>query len=302
MAILLLRRFAAVPRLREPERYSKGGPCLRKKSFWLLLLPGLLLILVFLILPIARIVLPTFQVEGQLSLSLYQKFLGDSFYLRIFLRTLRVGVVTALISMVLALPVSFYISRQPGSRKGIFIAMATFPLLTNTVVRAFAWITILGREGILNNTLVRLGIVSEPLKLLYTEGAILVGSVYLFLPIMLISLVGVMENISDETLEAAQSLGANRLTTFLRVVVPLSVPGLIVGSVLVFAGASAAYSTPLMLGGNKNMLLSTLIYQQAMTLDNWTRASVIATVMIVTSYLVVGILNQVAARIGEKTT
>lgn len=274
---------------------------MKKKSFWLLLLPGLLLILFFLVLPIARIVLPTFFTEEGFSLSLYKEFLGDSFYLKIFARTLRVGLVTALICAVFALPVAFYISRLRGSKKGMLIAMATFPLLTNAVVRAFAWTTILGREGIINNLLMGTGAISEPLKLLYTEGAIVVGSVYLFLPIMLTSLVGVMENINDETLEAAQSLGANRFVSFVRIVIPQSIPGLIVGGVLVFTGASSAYSTPLMLGGNKNMLLSTLIYQQAMTLDNWTRASVIATVMIITSYLVVGVFNTIAARMGEKT-
>ena len=276
-------------------------PLLKKKSHWLLLLAGLLLILLFLVLPILRIVVPTFFGDGGLTLKGYTDFLGDSFYQKIFLRTIRVALVTSLICVVLALPVAFYISRMKSSRKGIMIALATFPLLTNTVVRAFAWIAILGREGILNNLLMKLGLVEEPLKLLYTEGAIVVGSVYLFLPIMLTSLVGVMENISDETLEAAQSLGANRFVSFLKVVVPLSMPGVIVGSVLVFAGTASAYSTPLMLGGNKNMMMSTLIYQQAMLLDNWTRASVIATVMIVTSYLVVGALNTIADKLGEKS-
>lgn len=273
---------------------------MKKKAFWLLLLPGLLLIFLFLVLPILRTILPSFGVEGVPSLERYLKFFGDPFYVQVFLRTLKIALITSLICVALALPVSFYISRTKISRRGLLLSLATFPLLTNTVVRAFSWITILGTEGVLNDLLLKLGLISSPLKLLYTEGAIVVGSVYLFLPIMLTSLVGVMENIHEETLEAAQSLGANRFVTFLRIVIPQAMPGVIVGSVLVFAGTASAYSTPLMLGGNRNMLMSTLIYQQAMLLDNWTRASVIATIMIITSYIIVGLLNNLASRLGEK--
>ena len=135
--------------------------------------------------------------------------------------------------------------------------------------------------------------------MLFTEGAIVVGSVYLFLPIMLTSLVSVMENIGEEMQEAALSLGANRFVSFLRVVVPLSMPGIIVGSVLVFAGTASAYSTPLMLGGNRNMMMSTLVYQQAMLLNNWDAASVISALMIVISYVVVGVLNGISSKISR---
>ncbi len=272
---------------------------MKNKGYILLLLPALLFLVVFLIVPIFRITIPSFFPEGGFSLKLYINFLSDSFYFKVFVRTVRISLITSLICAGIALPVSFYISRMSVSKKGMMIAFATFPLLTNTVVRAFAWIAILGRQGIINNFLTKLGVIAEPLKMLYTEGAIVVGSVYLFLPIMIISLVGVMENIRDDTLEAAQSLGSGRLITFLKIVVPLSMPGLIVGGVLVFAGTSSAYSTPLMLGGNKNMMMSTLIYQQAMVLSNWNMAAVIATIMIVSSYFIVGVLNKVADKISS---
>ena len=181
------------------------------------------------------------------------------------------------------------------------IALATFPLLTKSVVRAFAWINILGTEGLINRLILGLGLADKPLKMLYTEGAVIIGQVYLFLPTMLTSLIGTMENISDETLEAANSLGASQAVSFLKIVVPLSMPGVVVGGVLVFAGAASTYSTPLMLGGNKNMMMSTMIYQQAMLLDNWTRASVIATIMIITSYLLVGCFNKLAERLDKST-
>ncbi len=272
-----------------------------RRNLWvfLLILPGVGLIVFFMIIPIIRIILPTFFPEGSFSLELFQKFVSDSFYRTIFWRTIRIALTTCIICAIFSLPVAFYISRMGAAKKGLMMSLATFPLLTNTVVRAFSWITILGRGGILNNLFIRFNMIDEPLKLLYTEGAIIVGSVYLFIPIMITSLIAVMENITDEIQEAAQSLGANRLTTFLRIIIPLSMPGLIVGSVLVFAGAASAYSTPMMLGGNRNMVMSTLIYQQAMLLNNWKTASVVATIMILTSYLVIFILNKVAAKMNK---
>jgi len=273
---------------------------MKKRRIWaLLLVPGLALIVLFLVVPILRVILPSFAPEGRLSLSLYKDFLTDSFYLGILGRTVRVSLITCLICIVLGLPVSYYISRMQAGRKGVMIALATFPLLTNTVVRAFAWIVILGQEGIINKLMMSVGLISEPLRMLFTEGAIVVGSVYLFLPIMLTSLVSVMENIGEEVQEAALSLGANRFVSFMRIVVPLSMPGIIVGSVLVFTGTASAYSTPLMLGGNRNMMLSTLVYQQAMLLNNWDAASVISALMIVISYAVVGVLNGLSSKINK---
>lgn len=281
------------------DRVKREVPVKKNNKLLMLLVPGFVLVVFFLIVPILRIVLPTFAPDGTFTLQLYKDFIIDPFYQSIFIRTIRISLITCLICVVGALPVSFFISRLKSGRKGILIALATFPLLTNTVVRAFAWITILGREGILNNFFINIGITQEPFKMLYTEGAIVVGSVYLFLPIMITSLVGVMENIGDDVQEAALSLGANRMVTFARVVIPLSMPGIIVGSVLVFAGTASAYSTPLMLGGNRNMMMSTLIYQQAMLLDNWNTASVVAVFMMLTSFIVVGILNRIARKLNK---
>lgn len=271
----------------------------KKLGVALLILPATLLILVFLLVPVLRIIIPSFFVDGGFSLSRYTAFLTDPFYLNIVWRTLRLSLTTCLICTVLAIPTSYYIAKLPVRKKGLMLGLATFPLLTNTVVRGFAWITILGKKGVLNQALMGLGLIEKPLKLLYTEQAILFGMTYLFLPVMITSLVGVMENIDDEIQEAAMSLGASRFTAFFRIVIPLSMPGLIVGGVLVFAGASSAYTTAAMLGGNNNLMLSTLIYQQAFSLNDWDSAAVIATIMIVISYLLVTVLNKIAARLNK---
>ena len=172
------------------------------------------------------------------------------------------------------------------------------PMLTNSVIRAFAWINVLGKNGIINQILGIFNI--EPVSMLYTEFSVLIGTIYLFLPLMIITLVGVMENIDNDMMEAAESLGANRIVAFFKVILPMSVPGIITGSVLVFTGALTAYTTPQLLGGPSNMLMSTLIYQRAMTLNDWTSASVIALIMIVTTLIVMKGLNYVASKLDKR--
>ena len=152
----------------------------------------------------------------------------------------------------------------------------------------------------MNQILSALHLVDQPLSMLYTEFSVLVGTIYLFLPLMIITLVGVMENIDNDMMEAAESLGASRLLSFFKVILPMSIPGIITGAVLVFTGAMTAYTTPQLLGGPKNMLLSTLIYQRAMTLNDWTGASVVALVMIVTTLIVMKGLNAIAGRLDKR--
>lgn len=146
----------------------------------------------------------------------------------------------------------------------------------------------------------KIGLIKEPITLLYTEFSIIIGTIYLFLPLMIITVVGVMENIDNDMMEAAESLGANRITAFLKVVLPMSLPGIIVGGVLVFTGALTAYTTPQLLGGNKNLVLATFIYQKAMSVGDWTGASVIATIMIIITVLVIKILNGVAVKLDKR--
>ncbi|QUH27497.1 ABC transporter permease [Vallitalea guaymasensis] len=273
---------------------------MKKKWFYTLLIPGLTLIIVFLFIPLIYTIGSTFIGEEGYSFARYIEFLKDGYYIKIFNRTLRIALITSLVCMILGMPVAYYISRTKKSVRGIFIACTVFPLLTNSVVRSFAWMTILGSNGVINKLLMNLNIIDKPLKLLYTESAIIIGTVYLFLPLMVVSLVGVMENIENDLLEAAESLGANRIKAFFKVIFPLSVPGLIVGCVLVFTGAFTAYTTPQLLGGNTNIVLSTLVYQRAMTLGDWTGASVVATVMIVTTLTVIGVINKLASRLNER--
>ncbi|QZY55212.1 ABC transporter permease [Crassaminicella profunda] len=273
---------------------------MNKRWSYILLVPGLSLISIFLILPLIYTIIPTFIGESGVTFQQYISFFKDAYYVQIFNRTLKIAAITSIIAMILGVPVAYFISRTNKKIRGVMIACTVFPLLTNSVVRSFAWMTILGKNGIINKLFLNIHMIDEPYKLLYTEFAIIVGTVYLFLPLMIVSLVGVMENIENDLLEAAESLGASRLTAFFKIIFPLSVPGLIVGSVLVFTGALTAYTTPQLLGGNTNMVLSTLVYQKTMTLGDWTGASVVATIMIFTTLTVIFSINKLAKKLNER--
>lgn len=272
---------------------------MNKKWIYLFLMPGVLLLVVFLIIPLFATIGNTFFVDGSLSFSRYISFFQDEYYREIYMRTLKLGVITTFLAVVLGFPTSYYISRTNKKVRGLYIMFAVFPLLTSAVVRSFSWMVILGKKGIVNTTLLKLHIIDKPLSLLYNEFSIVAGLLYLFLPLMIMSLVGVMENIDGDLTEAAESLGATKLQAFVKVIFPLSVPGLIVGSILVFTGSITAYTTPQLLGGSKAKVLSTLIYQSAMTLFDWNTAAVVATIMIITTLAVSAIINTLSSKINK---
>lgn len=272
---------------------------MRKSAAYGFLVPGIVLLIFFLMVPLFSILWPTIFPDG-FSLSAYTSFFQDEYYMEILIRTIRIALVATLFCIVLGVPTAYFISRCSAKWKGILIAISIFPMLTNSVVRSFAWINILGKNGVINNLLMSLGVISEPIGMLYTEFSVLIGTIYLFLPIMIMTLVGVMDHIDNDMMEAAESLGASKLKAFMKVVLPMSIPGIITGAVLVFTGALTAYTTPQLLGGNKSLVLATLIYQRAVTLNDWAGAGVIAAVMIVTTLIVMKVLNMIAARLDKR--
>lgn len=272
---------------------------MKKSTYICFLLVPLILVIFLLIIPLFITILPTFW-RPRKGLANYIAFFADGFNRGIFFRSVRLSVITTLICVVLGLPTSYWLSFLGARRKRILNSLILFPLLTNAVVRGFAWISILGRNGILNSLLLRIHLLDAPAKLLYTEPAIVVGSVYLFLPVMISTLSSVMENIGTDTTEAALTLGANPVKVFFFVIIPLSFSGVLIAGVMVFAGAISAYTTPLLLGGDKNMMLATLLFQQSDTLGNWDAASLIAFIMILCSLGIMKIFNALARRIDKR--
>lgn len=272
---------------------------MKKSRAIFMVLPGLVIILLGLFAPLLKVILPTFF-HGSISVENYIKFFKDSYYIGIFIRTLKIAVLTTITCAVLGVPVAYFISLTSKKWRGFLLAFSLFPLMTNSVVRSFAWINILGNNGIINQSLMAFKIIDHPLQLLYTDFAIYIGSVYLFLPLMIVTVAGVMENIHISLMEAARSLGANPLKAFMKIIFPLSLPGIIVGSVLVFTGTLTAYTTPQLLGGNKKLVLATLIYQRAMSVSDWNGAAVIAFIMIVVTILVIKGLNYMAIKMDKR--
>ena len=273
---------------------------MKKNVRYTLLFPGIVLLCFFLVLPLLSSLIPTVFPESSFSLQLYIDFFKDSYFMAVLGRTLSISLIVTIFCAVLGLPAAYVISGVSKKWRGILIALTLFPLLTNSVIRSFAWITILGKNGVINNLLMMFGVITEPMSLLYTDFSIIIGSVYLFLPTMIMTLVGVLENIDDDLLEAAATLGLSPLKGFFKIILPLSLPGMIVGSILVFTGTLTAYTTPQLLGGNKKMMLATLLYQRATTLGDWTSASVIALVMIMITFAVMKALNLLAKSMDKR--
>ena len=273
---------------------------MRNNVRYILIFPGVVLLCFFLVLPLLSSLIPTFFPRNSFSFQLYSEFFKDSYFMGVLWRTLVNSFFVTLICAVFGLPVSYVISGVSKKWKGILIALTLFPLLTNSVIRSFAWITILGKNGVINSLLLQWGIIKEPITLLYTDFSIIIGSVYLFLPTMIMTLIGVLENVDDDILEAASTLGLSPIKIFLKIIFPLSLPGMLVGSVLVFTGTLTAYTTPQLLGGNKKMMLATLLYQRATALGDWTSASVIALVMIVITFIVMKGFNLLAKSMDKR--
>lgn len=270
---------------------------MKKFAGWTLSTPATLVVVAFLVLPVAATFWTTFSTPNG-PLAPYFAFFNSNLRRTVLLRTINVSLATTAISLVIGFLTAYVISRMPGWLKSILIIAAVFPLLTGVVVRSFAWLIILGRNGILNTSLISLGITDTPFPMLYTQGSVIVAMVYLFVPLMILTCVGVLESIPDDLIQASSSLGASPSATFLQVILPLATPGLIVGAVLVFTGSFTAYATPQLLGGEQVMMMGTLMYQQAMVVFDWVSASTIAAIMVVITIAIVLVMTRVARRLN----
>jgi putative spermidine/putrescine transport system permease protein len=274
---------------------------LKRHAGWVLAAPATLLVVVFLVLPVAATIAETFT-SPRGVLAPYQTFFASGFRRTVLWRTLEIALATTAISLVLGFVAAYVVARAPRNWKSLLIIIAVFPLLTGVVVRSFAWLVILGRNGILNDGLRTLGLIEQPLPMLYTQGSVIVAMVYLFTPLMILTLVGVLENIPEDVVQAAVSLGATPAASFRQVILPLAVPGLIVGAVLVFTGSFTAYATPALLGGERQMVLGTLLHQRAMVAFDWAGASTIAAIMVVITIAVVLVMSRLARRLNPMAT
>jgi ABC-type spermidine/putrescine transport system permease subunit I len=251
--------------------------------------PYALFLLLLLIVPFANVALysvhpysPTKIVLPELTFDNYGK-LFDLYYVRLFTRTLRLGLVTTVVCALFGYPLAYWLARARPRLQTLGLFLLIMPLMVSTVIRIFGWIVILGRKGLVNEALVGLGL--EPVKLLYTETAVIIGLVNIFMPFMVLPLMAAIERIPPSLEEAARNLGANWSQMFLRTILPLSLPGLISGSLLVYSVSISAFVTPALMGSPRERMAGQQIYDEVLVSFNWPSASSLALTLVLLTLL-----------------
>lgn len=223
----------------------------------------------------------------------------DAYERRIVFRTLTTALIVTAVCLTLGFPVAYLIARRPGRFAGPLLACAIFPLLLSTVVRTYGWLVVLGRNGVVGEAIVALGIADEAPQLLYTRVAVVLGLSQLFLPLAIVTCYSSVAQIDVDLDEAARGLGASRSACLRRVVIPLAMPGIALATTLVFAGSVTAYTTPYLLGGSRQRVLSTQLFTYSSISVDWTAASATALVMILLVVFISGGFGSVARRQGS---
>lgn len=270
-----------------------------KKYF--LLLPCLVFLIVFFLLPLLSIFTESvYQPKKGWVVQRYLDFFKQRLSRTVYFRSLLMGLLVTLVALLIAYPAAMaVVSVKSDSLKSLLMTLLVFPLMTNPVARTFSWHAVLGREGLINNLMLTLRIIDSPVRLLYTRGAVFIGLLQLFLPLMAISLTSALENLPKDVPLAAKSLGANTFNLFIRIYLPLTSEGIVTGCTLVFTGCITAYVTPAVLGGSRVLMLSTLLYQKASVTLDWTMATVIAVIMFL-STIVINMLSRSISTIGVR--
>lgn len=230
----------------------------------------------------------------------YEKF--DPVYLTIFLRSVRLALTTVLLSLVICYPAAFWISRMPQGRKNFFLFLITLPFFVSLVVRLFAWVLILRPTGFLNQALMEIGMIAEPLNLIFTDTAVVIGMTYVFIPFMFLPLYASIEKLDMSLVEASADLGATRLQTFRRIILPVTLPGIVGGSIIVFIPSLGNFIVPSVLGGAKVMMIGNLIEQQFLSARNWPFGSALGMMVMAAVLLLLMIYVRMMTREEEYAT
>jgi len=262
----------------------------------LLLLPGLAFLLIGFLIPALGMLLAPPRTDTADIFVRLGEMLTDPYDLAIIGRTMLLGLIVTGICVVLGFPIAYLLARSKSKWSGVFLALAIFPLLLSNVVRTFGWLVVLGSNGAIGQLLTGLGLVDEAPQLLYTPLAIILGLTQLFLPLAIITCYSAVSQVDAALDDAARGLGASRTRTFWDVVVPLSSPGIVVAATLVFAGSATAYTTPYLLGGSGNRMLSTQLFSYASVTVDWAAASATALIM---TFLVLAV-STVSSVVGRK--
>jgi len=234
---------------------------------------------------------PGAPLSGPLSFDAYRALL-DPYYLSVLARTLRIAGSTTILCLVLGYPLALSLSRARGRARTLRLLLIVSPLFVSVVVRSYGWVLLLGNRGVVNGLLVRSGLIDEPLRLLYTETAVVIALVEALLPFMALSIAAVLDRIGPELPLAARGLGATPFGAFVHVTLPLSLPGASSGALVVFMVSLGSYATPALLGGSRVRVIVTEIYTQATSLFDWPLAAAMSLALLVVALLVVALTSR----------
>jgi putative spermidine/putrescine transport system permease protein len=231
-----------------------------------------------------------FMVDA-LTIENYVKFFTDSYYIAVLMRTVRIALMTTVICLLMGFPLAYVLARTRTRYKTILILLVVLPLFIGNAVRAAGWMVAFGNKGVLNASLMGLGAVSQPLEIMFTEGAVIIGITAVNLPFMVLTLQSVIEGIDRSVEEAAFNLGATPLRMAYRVLFPLAMPGVLAGTILTFILAMNAYATPVLLGGPRFQMMGPLVYNQFVQQNNWPFGAAIAFILMIGTLILTLVAN-----------
>jgi spermidine/putrescine transport system permease protein len=263
-----------------------------------LLFPGVVWLVLFFTIPIGSVLLFSFYsfdsgvMIRDFTLENYERALGTEVYRKVLFKSLTYGVVVTAICLVVGYPVAYFLARANERMRGLLFIALIIPFWTSIVIRTFAWKILLGSNGFVNFVLRDIGLIDLPIKFLYTQEAVIIGLTHVFLPFMILPLYAVLEKIDPAHEEAAMDLGANRLWTFMRVTLPLSLPGISTGCLLVFLLTIGSFLTPDILGGPGELMISNIIRDEYYVTFNWPFGGTLAALFLGLTLLMIFAYNK----------
>lgn len=274
---------------------------MKRKSNSYLASPYVVWSMIFIVIPLLLIVFFGFTKEenGQYILSLenFQRLM-DPIFFKVFARSLWLALVSTILCILIGYPTAYIISKAKVSRQGILILLFILPMWMNFLLRTYAWMAILGKNGFINTVLTTLGF--NPVNILYTNTAVLLGMVYNFLPFMVLPIYTILSKMDKDLINAAKDLGANSFQVFTKIILPLSVPGIVSGITMVFMPAVSTFVISKLLGGGKVMLVGNLIEQQFMTVGDWHFGSAVSIFMMILILLSMAFMNKFGNESGKE--
>ncbi|VVT11528.1 Spermidine/putrescine ABC transporter, permease protein [Roseovarius sp. EC-HK134] len=265
---------------------------------WILLSPALGAVTLLLLVPLMFIIVYSFWLRSAMGadtvgfyLDNWQKTLTDRFYRDILLNTLKIAAITTAICALMGYPAAYFIARSRGN-KMVLLLLLMLPFWISYIIRTMSWINILGTSGALNSLLLSLGIINEPIQMLYNEATVILGLVHFLLPFMVLNVYVSLEGIDTNLEDAANSLGATRWQAFTQVTLPLSLPGLAAGGLLCFVLGAGTYITPVILGGPRDAMFANLVFEAIITQLNWPLGSALSLLLLIVLGLLVAIYNR----------